>query len=82
MMPQSDHIIPYTYNYALEEMDVIECTAKSYGYFPQKKSRERLWIVLKGKDVFVRLPIVFGKSACYKILPKTFDLIMELHQGQ
>ena len=49
MMPQSDQIIPYTYNYALEKMDVIECLAKSYGYFPLKKEQREVVDILKGE---------------------------------
>ena len=57
-------------------MDVIECSARSCRYFPLKKEqRGAVDMFLKGKDVFVCLPTGFGKSACYGILPKAFDLI-------
>ena len=67
-----------------KKTDVIEYSAKSYGYFPLKKTRERMWIFLKGKDVFVCLTTGCGKTACYiRILLKTFDLILTaLLQGQ
>ena len=47
--PNQITIIPYTYNYALEEMDVIECSAKSYGYFPLKKDQREVVDIFKGE---------------------------------
>ena len=56
-------------------MDVFECSTRSYGYFPLKKEQREVVDIFKGKYVFVCLPTGFGKSVCYGILPKAFDLI-------
>ena len=57
-----------------------KCLVKTCGYFPsKKKSRDRMWTFLKGKDKFVCLPTGFGKTACYGILLMG---LMELLQDQ
>ena len=51
----------YTINVKLRKRK--KWTVKSCGYFPLKKRAERMWIFLKGKDLFVCLTTGFEKSA-------------------
>ena len=58
--------------------DLIKDVARSLGYSMIKK--EQLDIVtafLLGRDVFAVLPIEFGKSLCYAVLPGSFNLLEE-----
>ena len=56
-------------------MDVFKSSTRSGGYFPLRKEQREVVNIFKGNDVFVCLPTGFGKSVCYGILPKIFDLI-------
>ena len=54
----------------------ISKAAEDLGYSqlrPQQRKAVKLFI--KGRDVFVNLPMGSGKSLCYWLLPKTFDYL-------
>ena len=56
-------------------IDAIESASCSVGY-PELRSLQRRAVVsfVSGKDVFVCIPTGGGKSLCYSILPRVFNL--------
>ena len=54
---------------------VISHAASSLGYELKKQQEKSIYHFVKGKDVFVSLPTGFGKSLCYTLLPRVFDLL-------
>ena len=56
---------------------IISKAAQSLGYSELKKEQhEAVMKFVTGNDVFISLPTGFGKSLCYIILPRVFDLIL------
>ena len=41
----------------------------------KEKQREVILSFVKGNDVFVSLPTGSGKSLCFAVLPRTFDIL-------
>ena len=61
---------------------IINLCYWSYGYNELKKEqRAVLKGFLNGKDVFGCLPTGLGKSVCYMLLPKAFDLLYDKPDG-
>ena len=60
----------------------IRDSALSCGY-PLLKDQQKQVVLsfCKGKDIFACLPTGFGKSACFVILPKLFDLLKKESPG-
>lgn len=56
----------------------ISKAADSLGYTLKPEQRKSLQKFVAGSDVFVSLPTGFGKSLCYILLPRIFDLIREV----
>ncbi len=54
---------------------IICCAASSLGFKLKLQQEESILQFAKGKDVFVSLPTGFGKSLCYILLPRVFDLL-------
>lgn len=54
---------------------IISKAAQSLGYSLKKEQHEAVLKFITGNDVFISLPTGFGKSLCYIILPRVFDLI-------
>ena len=61
------------------EVDIlIREVAVSLGYSSLKEEQKKvLRAFVEGKDVFVSLPLVYGKSLCYVLLPLIFDKLRE-----
>ena len=61
---------------------VCSCVARSLG-FPELKpeQKEAVAAFISGKDVFVCLPMGFGKTLCYIVLPALFDVARGLPSG-
>ena len=54
---------------------IIVKTAGSLGYTLKPEQNQALLKFVGGQDVFVSLPTGFGKSLCYILLPRIFDLL-------
>ena len=54
-------------------LSVIRDAASSFGYRSLKNEQTRAFI--GGKDVFVSLPTGYGKSLCFALLPRVFDMM-------
>ena len=54
---------------------IIVKAAGSLGYTLKPEQKQALLKFVGGQDVFVSLPTVFGKSLCYILLPRIFDLL-------
>ena len=54
---------------------IIVKAAGSLGYTLKPKLKQALLKFVGGQDVFVSLPTGFGKSLCYILLPRIFDLL-------
>ena len=55
--------------------DIIVKVAGSLGYTLKPEQKQALLKFVGGQDVFVSLPTGFGKSLCYILLPRIFDLL-------
>ena len=55
--------------------DIIVKAAGSLGYTLKPVQKQALLKFVGGQDVFVFLPTGFGKSLCYILLPRIFDLL-------
>ena len=51
--------------------DIVDEAATSLGFKGQTK--KALHAFVSGKDVFVSLPMGYGKTLCYALLPSVFD---------
>ncbi len=54
---------------------IIVKAAGSLGYTLKPEQKQALLKFVGGQDVFVSLPTGFGKSLCYTLLPRIFDLL-------
>ena len=57
-------------------LSVISDAASSVGYSTLKNEQIRaIEAFVGGKDVFISLPTGYGKSLCFALLPRVFDMI-------
>ena len=54
---------------------IIVKAAGSLGYTLKPEQKQALLKFVGGQDVFVSLPTGFGKSLCYILFPRIFDLL-------
>ena len=60
----------------VDRLRVIRDAAASFGYSSIKIEQEAaLEAFTNGRDVFVSLPTGYGKSLCYALLPRIFDML-------
>ena len=56
--------------------DAVRDAVLKLGYLNLKeKQHEVILSFVKGNDVFVSLPTGSGKSLCFAVLPRTFDIL-------
>ena len=56
--------------------EIVGRAAASLGYSKMKPEQEQAILAfVSGKDVFVALPTGYGKSLCFGLLPRVFDLL-------
>ena len=56
--------------------EIVGRAASSLGYSKLKPEQEQAILAfVSGKDVFVALPTGYGKSLCFGLLPRVFDLL-------
>ena len=58
----------------------IEHGASSLGYVLKPEQQTSIEKFVCGKDVFISLPTGYGKSLCYILLPRVFDLLREVQR--
>ena len=52
---------------------IVDEVSREFGITLKHQQREAITLFLKGKDVFCCLPIGYGKSMCYSLLPRVFN---------
>ena len=61
---------------ATDMREIVGRAASSLGYSKLKPEQEQAILAfVSGKDVFVALPTGYGKSLCFGLLPRVFDLL-------
>ena len=55
--------------------NIMRSTAALHGYSLKVEQEQAILLLVKGKDVFVSLPTGYGKSLCFGLLPRVFDLM-------
>ena len=70
-----DVITPTSWSWITPEtLHIVVRAASSLGYSLKPEQEQAILAFVSGNDVFIALPTGYGKSLCFGVLPRAFDL--------